>query len=183
MQEPWIRSLGWTIPWRRKWHPTSVFLLGKPHGQRSLAGYIGHGVPRSWTEPSMRMFSCTLYALPLALIYITKHFCFIWMTSLILIFLTMHGNWVRINMKQTRLNSSGSLMWMNSESSYSLRCRAHFGSFPWWLGVVLKISIAARSCISMRWFYQSRDISWHLGRLTGWHGMSVFQIIWCALLN
>ena len=26
------------IPWRRKWQPTSVFLLGKYYGQRSLAG-------------------------------------------------------------------------------------------------------------------------------------------------
>ena len=26
--------------WRRKWQPTLVFLLGKFHGQRSLAGYI-----------------------------------------------------------------------------------------------------------------------------------------------
>ena len=26
------------IPWRRKWHPTPVFLPGKFHGQRSLAG-------------------------------------------------------------------------------------------------------------------------------------------------
>ena len=77
----------------------------------------------------------------------------------------MHGNWIRVNMKQTRLNSSRSLMWMNRESSYSLRCRAHFGSFPWWLRVGLKTSTAARSCISMRWFYQGRDISWHLGRL------------------
>ena len=25
-------------PWRRKWQPTPVFLLGKSHGQRSLAG-------------------------------------------------------------------------------------------------------------------------------------------------
>ena len=25
--------------WRRKWQPTPVFLLGKFHGQRSLAGY------------------------------------------------------------------------------------------------------------------------------------------------
>ena len=32
---PWVRK----IPWRRKWQPTSVFLPGKPHGQRSLAGY------------------------------------------------------------------------------------------------------------------------------------------------
>ena len=30
------------IPWRRKWQPTPVFLPGKSHGQRSLAGYIVH---------------------------------------------------------------------------------------------------------------------------------------------
>ena len=27
------------IPWRRAWQPTPVFLPGKSHGQRSLAGY------------------------------------------------------------------------------------------------------------------------------------------------
>ena len=27
------------IPWRRKWQPTPIFLPGKSHGQRSLAGY------------------------------------------------------------------------------------------------------------------------------------------------
>ena len=26
-------------PWRRKWQPTPLFLPGKSHGQRSLAGY------------------------------------------------------------------------------------------------------------------------------------------------
>jgi len=31
----WVRK----IPWSRKWLPTSVFLPGKFHGQRSLAGY------------------------------------------------------------------------------------------------------------------------------------------------
>ena len=31
----WVRK----IPWRRKWQPTAVFLSGKSHGQRSLAGY------------------------------------------------------------------------------------------------------------------------------------------------
>ena len=30
------------IPWRRVWQPTLIFLPGKSHGQRSLAGY------RSW---------------------------------------------------------------------------------------------------------------------------------------
>ena len=27
------------IPWRRKWQPTPIFLPGKSHEQRSLAGY------------------------------------------------------------------------------------------------------------------------------------------------
>ena len=32
---------GWgRFPWRRKWQPTPVFLPGKFHGQRSLAGYM-----------------------------------------------------------------------------------------------------------------------------------------------
>ena len=36
---PWIRK----IPWRRTWQPTSVFLPGESHGQRSLAGYCPWG--------------------------------------------------------------------------------------------------------------------------------------------
>ena len=28
------------LPWRRAWQPTSVFLPGDSHGQRSLTGYI-----------------------------------------------------------------------------------------------------------------------------------------------
>ena len=31
------------IPWRRAWHPTSVFLLGESLGQRSLVGYSPWG--------------------------------------------------------------------------------------------------------------------------------------------
>ena len=33
--DPWVGK----IPWRSKWEPTPVFLLGEFHGQRSLAGY------------------------------------------------------------------------------------------------------------------------------------------------
>ena len=39
MQETQVQSLGWKIPWRRKWQPTPVFLLGQSHGQRNLAGH------------------------------------------------------------------------------------------------------------------------------------------------
>ena len=40
----WVPSLGWEDPLERKWQPNPVFLPGKSHGQRSLAGYIlwGH---------------------------------------------------------------------------------------------------------------------------------------------
>jgi len=31
------------IPWRRKWQPTPVFLLGKSCGQRDMAGYSPWG--------------------------------------------------------------------------------------------------------------------------------------------
>ena len=37
--DPWLKK----IPWRRKWHPTPVFLPGESHGQRSLVGYSPWG--------------------------------------------------------------------------------------------------------------------------------------------
>ena len=37
--DPWVGK----IPWRRKWYPTPVFLPGKSHGQRNLAGYSPWG--------------------------------------------------------------------------------------------------------------------------------------------
>ena len=39
---PWVRK----IPWRRTWQPTTVFLSGKFHGQRSLVGYSPRGHKR-----------------------------------------------------------------------------------------------------------------------------------------
>ena len=33
--DPWVRK----SPRRRAWQPTAVFMPGKTHGQRSLAGY------------------------------------------------------------------------------------------------------------------------------------------------
>ena len=36
--DPWVRK----IPWMRAWQPTSVFLPGGSHRQRSLAGYSKH---------------------------------------------------------------------------------------------------------------------------------------------
>ena len=33
--DPWVGK----IPWRGKWQPTSLFLPGESHGQKSLVGY------------------------------------------------------------------------------------------------------------------------------------------------
>ena len=43
MQETWVRSLGQEDPLEKEWQPTPVFLPGKSHGQRSLAGYSPWG--------------------------------------------------------------------------------------------------------------------------------------------
>ena len=47
---PWVRK----ISWRRKWQPTSVFLLGKFYGQGSLAGCS----PRDCKELDMTEHPC-----------------------------------------------------------------------------------------------------------------------------
>jgi len=41
----WVKK----IPWSRKWQPAPVFLPGKFHGQRSLAGYSPWGCKESDT--------------------------------------------------------------------------------------------------------------------------------------
>ena len=43
--DPWIGK----IPWRREWQPTLVFLPGKSHSWRSLAGYSPWGHQESDT--------------------------------------------------------------------------------------------------------------------------------------
>ena len=41
------------FPWRRKWQPISVFLSGKFHEQRSLAGYSPWGDKKSDTTEQL----------------------------------------------------------------------------------------------------------------------------------
>ena len=50
---PWVGK----IPWRRKWQPTPVFLPGKSHGQRSLAGYSPWGHRESDTTEDTCMYN------------------------------------------------------------------------------------------------------------------------------
>ena len=42
-----LKSGSGRFPWRRKWQATPVLLPGESQGQRSLAGYIVHGVAES----------------------------------------------------------------------------------------------------------------------------------------
>ena len=50
--DPWFGK----IPWKRKWQPTPVFLLGKFHGQRSLVGYSPWGCKESDTNEQLHFF-------------------------------------------------------------------------------------------------------------------------------
>ena len=55
---PWVGK----IPWRRKWHPTPVFLPGESHGQRSLEGYSPWGGKKSdRTEHAPTWHLCLWY--------------------------------------------------------------------------------------------------------------------------
>ena len=60
--DPWVGK----IPWRRKWHPTLVFLPGEFHGQRSLAGYSPwvckeSDVPERVTLSTLKQWKCILF--------------------------------------------------------------------------------------------------------------------------
>ena len=54
-----IPGLG-RFPWRRKWHPTPVFLPGESHGQRSLVGYSPRGRKESDTTEGLHFHFLSL---------------------------------------------------------------------------------------------------------------------------
>ena len=54
--DPWVGK----ILWRRRWQPTPVFLLGKSHRQRSLAGYSPWGHKESDTAEHTCIYISTL---------------------------------------------------------------------------------------------------------------------------
>ena len=63
--DPWAGK----IPWRRKWQPVPVFLPGKSHGQRSLAGYSPWDHKESdLTEQLTLTFSYQLWVLGMAML-------------------------------------------------------------------------------------------------------------------
>ena len=52
--DPWVGSLGWEDSLEEGQQPTSVFLPGESHGQRSLAGYSPWGHKESYTTELYR---------------------------------------------------------------------------------------------------------------------------------
>lgn len=124
----------------------------------------------------------SIYAPSLIPTYITKRFCFVWIATLPN-YLPFFSNAWKLDQAEYEANQACVIHSGHSlTSSHSLRSEAHFGSFPWWLRVGLKTSIAAGSYISMRLFHLGRAYLCNLGWLTGWHGMSVFQSIGCDTL-
>ena len=57
-QETWVQSLVGTIPWRRKWQPTPIFLPGKFHVQTTLVSYSPWGCEESHTTEQLK-HTCT----------------------------------------------------------------------------------------------------------------------------
>ena len=61
MQETWIQSLGKEDPLEEEMTPTLIFLPGKSHGQRNLAGYSLWDCKESDTteQPNMLLVTTT----------------------------------------------------------------------------------------------------------------------------
>ena len=53
MQETGFDPVVGKFPWKRAWQPTAVFLPGKSHGQRGLAGYSPWGHKESDTTEQL----------------------------------------------------------------------------------------------------------------------------------
>ena len=54
---PWVGK----IPWSRKWQPTPIFLPGKSHVQRSLAGHSSWGCNESDTTERLSTYIDNCY--------------------------------------------------------------------------------------------------------------------------
>ena len=61
MQETWVRSLGWKIPWRA-WQLTPVFLSAESHGQRRLVRYSPWGCKELDTTERMTLHASSIFS-------------------------------------------------------------------------------------------------------------------------
>ena len=71
--DPWVEK----IPSRRKWQPTPVFLPGKSHRQRSMAGNSPWGCKESDMTGHESVCSCILFR---------NHFFFLWRKKMCLLY-------------------------------------------------------------------------------------------------
>ena len=71
-QETQVQSLGQEDPLEKEWLPTPVFLPGKFHGQRSLAGY------RPWghNESDMNNWATSTFHIVLLITTTKQYYCF-----------------------------------------------------------------------------------------------------------
>ena len=69
MKEMWVQSLGREDPQRRERQLTPVFLPGKSHGQRSLAGYSPRGCKESDTSEQLSTSNAQNTSMPEDTIY------------------------------------------------------------------------------------------------------------------
>ena len=69
MWETWVRSLGWEDPCRRKRLPTPVFWPGEFHRQRSMTGYIVHGVAKSHTTEQLSLHFTSLILITMCILF------------------------------------------------------------------------------------------------------------------
>ena len=81
-------SISGSVPWRRVWQPTPVFLPGGFHGQRSVVGYSPWGceVEHDWVTSTFRVWSTP----HLLLAWCTCHFPTLLLTLLVFICLALH---------------------------------------------------------------------------------------------
>ena len=64
MHETQVRSLSWEDPLRREWLPTSAFLPGEFHGQKSLVDYSPWGHKESNKMSDSQFYFQLLFNLP-----------------------------------------------------------------------------------------------------------------------
>ena len=68
-----IPELGRSVPWRRKWQPTPLFLPGKSHRQRSLEGCSPRGCKESdvtATEHTICLTYVTCFSLSFPVVFL-----------------------------------------------------------------------------------------------------------------
>jgi len=66
-------GLVWKIPWRKAWLPTPIFLSGKSHGHRNLAGFSSYGCKElDTTEVTEHIYNLNGNRIPIKIFVFSK---------------------------------------------------------------------------------------------------------------